>query len=118
METVLPYRKAQFAELLLFAVVPIIAVTALLLSWIPRMFDWRVSAALNHFYGELKFLENDIDDVAATQPIALRGLLDRIDQIERQVVSLDLPDEFSDRWYTLREHLAAARERLLKLRSR
>ncbi len=118
LETVLPYRTAQGTELLLFAVLPIFVFTLLLLSWIPRLFDWRVSAALNHFYGELKFLESEIDQVASTQPIFLRGLLDRLDQIERQVVSLDLPDEFSDRWYTLREHLAAARERLLKLRAR
>ena len=50
--------------------------------------------------------------------MAMRGLLEKLDGIERQVVTLDMPDEYSERWYTLREHLALARERLLKLRSR
>jgi hypothetical protein len=31
---------------------------------------------------------------------------------------LDFPDESSERWHTLREHLASARGRRLKLRPR
>jgi hypothetical protein len=118
METLLPYRTAQYAELILYAVVPILAIALLLLAWIPKLFDWRISSALHHFYGDLKFLETEMDEVATDNPMALRRLLERLDNIERQVVALDLPDEFSQRWYTLREHLAAARDRLLKLRSR
>lgn len=105
-------------ELLTFAVLPIVAFALFLLTWIPRLFDWRVNAALNYFYGEVKFLENEMDAVATDQPMASRHLLERLDHIEAKVVALDLPDEFSERWYTLREHLAAAQDRLLKLRSR
>jgi hypothetical protein len=118
MEILLPYRTAQYAELVFYAILPILGIAILMLAWIPRLFDWRISSALNHFYGDLKFLESDMDEVAADNPMALRRLLERLDNIERQVVALDLPDEFSERWYTLREHLASARERLLKLRSR
>jgi hypothetical protein len=118
METLLPYRTAQYAELILYAVVPILGIAFLMLAWIPKLFDWRISSALHHFYGDLKFLETEMDEVAADNPMALRRLLERLDNIERQVVALDLPDEFSQRWYTLREHLASARDRLLKLRSR
>lgn len=118
METLLPYRTAQYAELVFYAILPLLGIALLMLAWIPRLFDWRISSALNHFYGDLKFLESEIDEVSADDPVALRRLLERLDNIERQVVSLDLPDEFSERWYTLREHLAAASDRLLKLRSR
>ncbi|MFM9900570.1 MAG: TAXI family TRAP transporter solute-binding subunit [Polaromonas sp.] len=118
LESLLPYGVAQATSLLLFAVLPILAAAALLLTWIPRLFDWRISAALNYFYGELKFLESEMESVATNNPISLKHLLERLDKIERQVVLLDLPDPFSERWYTLREHLAAARERLLTLRSR
>jgi TRAP-type uncharacterized transport system substrate-binding protein len=118
LEAVLPYGLAQQAALLLFAVLPLLALAALLVDWIPKLFDWRISAVLNHFYGELKFLEREIDQAAIDQPITLKALLDRLDSIERQVVRLDLPDAFSERWYTLREHIAAARERLLTLRAR
>ena len=56
METLLPYRKAQWAELLAYAILPILVLTLLVLTWIPKLFDWRINAGLNHFYGELKFL--------------------------------------------------------------
>ena len=117
-EALLPYGTAQFVELLLFAVLPILAAAIIVLAWIPKLFDWRIRAALNHFYGDLKFLESEMDSVATDNPMALRGLLERLDNIEKQVVAMDLPDEFSERWYTLREHLAAAQDRLLRLRSR
>lgn len=118
LETLLPYRTAQLAELLLFAVVPIIALTLFMLAWIPRWFDWRVNSALHHFYGDLKFLESEMENVAISNPMGLRALIERLDAIEQQVVKMELPDEFSDRWYTLRQHLTAAQERMFKLRSR
>ena len=118
METLLPYGKAQAAELLLYAVLPILALVLLVLAWIPKLFDWRINAGLNSFYGELKFLELEMTDVATDSPIALKGLLERLDSIEQKVVTMDLPDEYSQRWYTLREHLATAQDSLLKLRSR
>jgi TRAP-type uncharacterized transport system substrate-binding protein len=118
LENLFPYRTAQRAELIVYAIIPILAIALGVLAWIPLLFDWRISTALNHFYGDVKFLENEMEGVATDQPMALRRLLERLDDIERQVVALDLPDEFSERWYTLREHLAAAQDRLLKLRSR
>lgn len=118
LESLLPYRAAQRAALFLYAVLPILCIAVLLLMWIPKVFDWRINAALNHFYGDVKFLESDIEKFATDKPMAMRGLLEQLDGIERQVVTLDMPDEYSERWYTLREHLALARERLLKLRSR
>ena len=117
-ETLLPYGKAQLAQLLLYAVIPILVVALTVLAWIPKLFDWRVRAALNHFYGELKFLESEMEAIASSNPTALRSLLERLDHIEHRVVEMDLPDEYSERWYTLREHLSAAQERLLKLRVR
>ncbi|MES1977582.1 MAG: TAXI family TRAP transporter solute-binding subunit [Pseudomonadota bacterium] len=118
LETLLPYRTAQRMELFVYAVVPILVIALLVLAWIPRLFDWRIMAALNHFYGDVKFLESEMDSVASEQPMALKRLLERLDAIESQVVALDMPDEFAERWYTLREHLAAAQDRLLKLRAR
>lgn len=118
METVLPYRIAQRAELLLYAVIPILALALFVLNRIPQVFDWRVNATLNHFYGDLKFLESEMDGVAATNPMGLRLLIERLDSIEQRVVAMELPNDFSERWYTLREHLSAAQDRLFKLRAR
>ncbi|MES3003938.1 MAG: hypothetical protein V4787_24825 [Pseudomonadota bacterium] len=118
LETTLPYWWAQLAELLLYAVLPIVVITAAALVWIPRLFSLRVDAVLAHYYGELNFLDYDLDEVATETPIRIKGMLARLDHMEHEVASLDLPDRFADRWYTLRQHLAGVRERLLDLRAR
>ncbi|MDO8903695.1 ABC transporter substrate-binding protein [Hydrogenophaga sp.] len=117
METLLPFRKAQWTQLWLFAVLPIAVLGSLLLWRAPRYIEWRVDAALQHFYGELKFLEQDMSSITSTDPAALRAALSRLDLLERQVANMELPDRFADRWYTLREHLQHARHRLMALRS-
>jgi TRAP-type uncharacterized transport system substrate-binding protein len=117
LEAALPYWWAQLAELLLYAVLPIVLITVAALIWIPQFFSLRVNAVLSHYYGELKFLENDIDNAGNT-PMAMPRLLAQLDAIEQQVSTLDLPDRYADRWYTLRQHLIAARERLLGMRAR
>ncbi|MES2976151.1 MAG: hypothetical protein V4757_21210 [Pseudomonadota bacterium] len=118
LEAALPYWWAQLAELLLYAVLPILLLTGLALVWIPRLFSLRVNAVLSHYYGELKFLESDIEKAATQAPMTMNRLLAKLDAIDQQVRVLDLPDRYADRWYTLRQHLTSARERLLGMRAR
>ncbi len=117
-ENLLPYWWAQLAQLLALAVLPIFLVTILILRWIPSLFNWKINAVLQNFYGELKFLETDIEPVASGRPIEIKRLLQRLDDIEAKVSVLDLPNSHANRWYTLREHIARAREKLLNLRAR
>jgi TRAP-type uncharacterized transport system substrate-binding protein len=117
-ERLLPYWWAQLAELLMYGVAPILFLTLLALLWIPSFFNWKVNAALQNFYGELKFLETDIEPTASSRPIEIKNLLRRLDDIEAKVTMLDLPNSYANRWYTLREHIARARSTLLNLRAR
>lgn len=118
MEHLLPYWQAQVAELLLYAILPILILTVFLLTWIPHFFAWKVDAVLQHYYGELKFLEAEISPSATTRPLETMKLMQRLDSIEMQVARLELPNQYADRWYTLREHCAQAREKLLSYRAR
>jgi hypothetical protein len=118
MELVLPYWWAQLAQLILYAVLPILLVTSFLLAWIPSLFEWRVNAVLQNFYGELKFLETDIESTVSSKPIEIKRLVQKLDTLEQQVVGLDLPNQYVGRWYTLRSHLAFARTRLMDMRAR
>ena len=79
----------------------------------PRYIDWRVDAAILHFYGELKFLEEDLSRNPNPDPARLRALARRLVVLEQQVDKMELPDRYADRWYTLREHLQQARTRAL-----
>jgi TRAP-type uncharacterized transport system substrate-binding protein len=118
LEQLLPYWWAQLVQWLLLAFLPIIAATVLLLAWIPTWFEWRVNAVLQNFYGELKFIETDIEPTASERPMELNKLLQRIDEIEMQIMQLELPNHYASRWYTLRSHLSDARSKLLSLRAR
>jgi TRAP-type uncharacterized transport system substrate-binding protein len=118
LEELLPYGWAQLAQWLLLAFLPIVVITFLILAWIPTFFDWRANDLLQNFYGELKFLETEIEPVASERPIEMKRLLARLDEIDMQVMQLDLPTPYAERWYTLRSHLVSARERLLNLRAR
>lgn len=118
LERLLPYWWAQLAALLAYAVIPILLVTFLVLRWIPNLFNWKINAILQNFYGELKFLETDIEPTASSRPIEIKKLLQRLDDIEAKVSVLDLPNSHANRWYTLREHIARAREKLLNMRAR
>jgi hypothetical protein len=118
MEFVLPYWWAQLMQLLLYAVLPILACTVLFLAWIPSWFEWRVNAVLQNYYGELKFLETDIESTVSSRPIETKRLIQQLDTLEQHIMMLDLPHDYANRWYTLRSHLAMARSRLMDLRSR
>ncbi len=118
LEQLLPYGWAQYVQWLLLAALPILTLTILIMAWIPRLFNWRINDVLQNFYGELKFLESEIDPVAKERPIEIKRMLQQLDAIEMQVMQLELPNQFAERWYTLRSHLAEARERLLALRAR
>ena len=118
LERMLPYGTAQLVEWLLIAALPLLTLSLVLLRWIPMAFDWRVNTSLQTFYGELKFLETEFDSVASERPIELKRLIQNVEDMERKVIELNLPEAYAERWYTLRQDLQRARERLLSLRSR
>lgn len=112
METLLPYRTAQWAELVLYALLPVVVIGTLLLLRAPRYIDWRVDTAIMACYGELKFLEEDLTRVPAGDQDALRNIARRLHALASQVEAMELPDRYAHRWYTLREHLHLARIRV------
>lgn len=117
LETLLPYRTAQWAALVLYVVLPLSVIGVLLLHRAPRYFDWRVKAVLQHFYGDLQFLDAELAAAKPGDSMALEAFARRLDALEQSACALDMPDRFADRWYTLREHIHLARARLQAARS-
>lgn len=117
LELALPYWWAQLASVVLYVVLPVWLATTLLLIWIPRILGWKVDNLLMRYYGELYFLEDDLYHSSAKGAVAQRELLARLDRLEHEVSTLNLPDGYLDRWYSLRTDLTAARLRILKIDS-
>jgi hypothetical protein len=117
-QMLLPYWWAQLAELVLFAVLPIVLCAVFLFSIFPRLFERRFDASLQQFYGELAFLQADLGSEVTGVPKAIARLQEQIEDIERRVMQLQLPENQIHRWYTLRQHVELTRKQILGLRAR
>ena len=107
----LPFWLANFVERMLVLLVPIIAVVVPLVKWLPSVFSWRQNARINRWYGELKFIERDVD-LRTFAGDELAKTMARLERIENDAAHLPIPLAFSDRVYTLRQHVHYVRRRL------
>ena len=107
----LPFWAAIFVQRLILLLVPLLAILVPLLRILPPLFHWKQQSRLFRRYGELKFLERDLasrtlDDAGRERAHA------QLDRIESDVVHAKFPLDFSDRVYTLRQHVDYVRAQI------
>ena len=107
----LPYWLANFVQRLILVMVPLIAVLVPVFKFVPSLLDWLQQNKLFRHYGELKFLEGDLAARTLTpdETLAAHAQLDRI---ERDIIANKFALDFSDRVFTLRQHVDYVREKL------
>jgi uncharacterized protein len=93
-----------------------------LLCWalcycLPALMRWTLESYINRWYGELKFIENDLD---TTQPSGLDFARHSIqlNAINMGMRNFDAPPEFMKRLFMLQKHTEFVREKLHTLRGR
>ena len=93
-------------------IIPLLAVLVPVFKLAPSLYGWRIRSRIYKSYGELKFLEAEIErDPAAHKQ---EEWLKRLDIIEAHVNRLPTPLPFSDMLYTLRMHVGLVREAILR----
>ncbi len=107
----LPFWLANFVQRLVLLLVPLAALMFPLFRYTPSLLNWKHQRKLFQRYGELKFIESDIANGQLT-PEKVTQTLNRLDDIDREVVSTRFPLDFSDRVYTLRQHIDFVRSHL------
>ncbi|WP_263769763.1 TAXI family TRAP transporter solute-binding subunit [Propionivibrio soli] len=111
----LPFWLAVLVERLFVLVVPVVVLLLPLLRLAPSVYSWRVRSKIFRCYGDLKFMENEIrqhyDAARHSEYLA------RLDRIEEDAYSRNIPLAFSDLLYTLREHINLVRQKLQHLQS-
>ena len=107
----LPFWLANFVQRLVLLLVPMAALMFPLFRFMPSLLSWTHQRKLFQRYGELKYLEADIAKGQLTPETIARSLA-RLDAIDREVVALRFPLDFSDRVYTLRQHIDFVRSHL------
>ena len=112
----LPFWIAVLVERLFVLILPVIILLLPLLRLAPSIYSWRVRSKIYRSYGDLKFLENELRHRYERSRHAEYSA--RLDRIEEDAYSRNIPLSFSDLFYTLREHINLVRAELLALERR
>ena len=108
----LPFWAANLIDRTVVMLVPVFALLIPILKFAPPLYVWRVRSRIYRRYGELKFLEAELE--ADPQRYRRAEWLARLDDIEESVQHIPTPLAFSDMLYTLRLHLDLVRATVLR----
>jgi hypothetical protein len=108
----LPFWLAVLIDRLLVLLLPLVGVLYPLLRLFPTMYAWQVQRRIFLLYGDLKFLEHDLESPGADQ--RMDELSSRLDRIEEKAHSLRAQGIYANMRYTLWMHITLVRERLIK----
>jgi hypothetical protein len=95
---------------LLVLLIPVVGVLYPLVRFAPAVYGMQMQRRIYRLYGELRFLEKDLESRGAEQSID--DLSDRLDRIQEKANHLRVPVFYSNMLYTLRMHITLVRERM------
>jgi TRAP-type uncharacterized transport system substrate-binding protein len=105
----LPFAVATLVRRLT-VILPAAALLFSLLKYAPRAYGWWVSQRIYRWYGQLRTIEDELDRAGPDADVGAWVL--RVEQIHDAVARLSTPLGWSDRVYTLREHVQLVRNEL------
>lgn len=108
----LPFWAATLIDRLVVMLVPVLALLIPIVKFAPALYSWRVRSRIFRRYGELKFIEAELDLEPGRH--SRDEWLERLDSIEMDVNHMTTPLAFSDMLYTLRGHIGLVRETVLR----
>ena len=117
LEGLLPFWWAQLAERLLLIGLPLALLALGLMRLIPAYLRWVLESRVNRWYGELKFIENDLSQSKPTG-LELSKFLLRLNSIDKTLLAFATPKDLIARCYTLHQHIEFVRQRLYRMRGR
>jgi TRAP transporter TAXI family solute receptor len=104
----LPFWAATLIDRMVVMIIPLIAVLIPVMKFAPGLYNWRVKSRIYRRYGELKFIETELE--AEPERMTRAEWHKRVDAIERDVNHLPMPLAFTDMLYTLRVHIGVVRK--------
>jgi uncharacterized protein len=106
----LPFWAATFVNRTLIVILPLLALLIPLTKIIPMVYVWLVKRKLFRYYGELRFLDTQLQDIKSAEDV--QQCLEKLNEIESKVVNVKLPVPFSQYAYELRAHIELVRSKL------
>ncbi|RJG07866.1 C4-dicarboxylate ABC transporter substrate-binding protein [Noviherbaspirillum cavernae] len=112
----LPFWLANFFERMGVLVVALGALIFPLSRIVPPLYVWKVRSRVYRWYGQLRAVEQAIEDVPADRRTAVYSeQLKRLSDIESGVNRVSIPLSFAEELYGLRSHITSVRQRLMWL---
>jgi TRAP-type uncharacterized transport system substrate-binding protein len=109
----LPYWAANALQRLILILVPLLAIAIPVLKTIPSLLDFKEKNRLYRRYGVLLDLERDLR-ARQLNEAEIREASARLDKVEHDISEMKFSLDFSDRIYTLRQHVDYVRAQLQK----
>jgi hypothetical protein len=107
----LPFWVATLVERLIIVLVPFAVIVVPLVNFTPQILRWRFRSRIYRWYGELALLERDV--ATRKDELPIEKWLRDLDRIERAAEDIHIPASFASEAYTLREHIALVRRKVL-----
>jgi TRAP transporter TAXI family solute receptor len=106
----LPLWIAVLVERLLVVLIPVVGLLYPLLRFIPALYDWSMRSKIFRLYGEMRFLELQIERDDGKYD--LHATTAELDRIEERANQLKMPKAYASMLYSLLGHIALVRQRL------
>jgi TRAP transporter TAXI family solute receptor len=106
----LPFWMASLVNRLAVLLLPIFVVLIPGLRFLPALYRWRVASKIHRRYGELMAVERE--GLGPLSDERRRVLLERLDEVERSVISHRMPGSIAEQAYILREHIHFVRKNM------
>jgi TRAP transporter TAXI family solute receptor len=106
----LPFWLAVLIGRLLILIIPVAGVIYPLVHYLPALYGWEMKRRIFRLYGELRFLEQDLESRRGGQSTG--DLRARLDRLEKKANSLRVPVSYSNMLYSMRSHIRLVRESL------
>ena len=108
----MPYWAANALQRLLIVLVPLLAISIPLFRIVPTLLEFRQKNRLFRRYAVLLDIEHNMASRKLSDPEIAEAIA-RLDEIEHEVSHMKIALHFSDRVYTLRQHVDYVRRQLL-----
>jgi TRAP-type uncharacterized transport system substrate-binding protein len=108
----LPFWLAVLVGQLLVLAIPVVGVLYPMLRLAPALYGWGMRRRIYRLYGQLKFLELELDRRRPEQDVA--DIVGKLDRLEARANHLRVPAAFAHMLYTLRMHMDIVRVRIAK----
>jgi uncharacterized protein len=113
----LSVTQAQWVWRTLFIGLPLALLCWALCYFVPAFMRWTIESYVNRWYGELKFIEHDLETTKLSGLDFAKHSV-QLAAIDRAVKQFDAPPEFMKRLFMLQRHTEFVRQELFTQRGR